>query len=101
LEKRAIASVLELLARSDIENARKALQELSSGVKDERERGMVMAAGGILTSMTKAREGAFQSWDEQKISRAARMIARNQMADDFDRGFAETLLEYAKMKKKE
>lgn len=100
LTTREISAVLELLSKSDLENARKALQEISSVAREERERGMVMAASGIMASMTKAREGAFQSWDEEKITRAAKMIAGSQMADEFDKGFADALLEYSRLKKR-
>ena len=58
-----------------------------------------MAAAGILASTSKGREGGMQTWSEEKISKAAQVIRKNQMADDWDSGYADTLLGYAKLLK--
>ena len=47
--------------------------------------------------MSKAKEGALQTWDTARIERAARSITASQMADDFDVGYAETLLNYSRL----
>jgi hypothetical protein len=92
-----IASILDSLRRSDLEEAKRKIQALSSEVKSEKERGELLAAAGIYSSMSKGKEGTMQTWDTGRIERAARSIASSQMADEFDAGYAETLLNYAKL----
>jgi hypothetical protein len=92
-----VSSVLESLRNSDLVGAKRMLDALSPEVKSERERGSLFAAAGIYASMSRGKEGTFQSWGQDRISRAAKSIESNQMADDFDRGYAETLLDYAKL----
>ena len=89
--------VLESLRNSDLVGAKRMLDALSPEVKSERERGSLFAAAGIYTSLSKGKEGTFQSWGQDRISRAAKSVESSQMADDFDRGYAETLLDYAKL----
>ena len=91
-----VSSILESLRNSDLEGARRKLDALSPEVKSERERGSLLAATGIYASMLKGKEGTLQSWGQDRIARAAKAIESSQMADDFDRGYAETLLDYAK-----
>ena len=90
-----ISSILESLRNSDLEGAKRKLDQLSPEVKGERERGSIMAAAGIYTGMLKGKDGSIQSWDPDRIRRAATTVKSSQMADDFDRGFAETLQAYA------
>ena len=92
-----VSSILECLRSSDFEGAKRKLEALSLGVTSERERGSLLAATGIYASMLKGKEGTFQSWSQDRIARAAKAIESSQMADDFDRGYAETLLDYAKL----
>ncbi len=92
-----VASVLESLKNSDLDGAKKKLEEISPGVKTERERGSVLAAAGIYSSISKAREGTLQSWDQQRVVRAAQSIRASQMADEFDAGYADTLVDYSKL----
>jgi len=92
-----IASILESLHLSDLEDAKRKILALGPEVKSEKERGSLLAAAGILASMAKAKEGTMQSWDAGRIERAARSITASQMADEFDAGFAETLLSYSKL----
>ena len=47
--------------------------------------------------MAKAKSGTFQTWDQDKIVRAAQAIRRSQMSDEFDFGFSDTLVSYAKL----
>ncbi|HUH82817.1 MAG TPA: hypothetical protein VLX33_02935 [Nitrososphaerales archaeon] len=93
----SIASILDSLKRSDLEEAKRKIQALTPEVRSERERGGLLAASGIYASMSKAKEGTMQSWDTARIERAARSITASQMADDFDVGYAETLLNYSKL----
>lgn len=93
----SIASILDSLRRSDLEEAKRKLQALAPEVKSERERGSLLAAAGIYASMSKAKEGTMQSWDTARIERAAKSITASQLADDFDAGYAETLLNYSKL----
>ncbi len=81
----------------DVEAARKRMDEINLEVKTERERGVLMAARGIASSMSKGKEGTLQTWDAEKIKRAAKAITDSEMADEFDQGYAETLLDYAKL----
>lgn len=92
-----IASILESLRHSDLEEARRKIQALTPEVRSERERGGLLAAAGIYASMSKAKEGTMQTWDNARIERAAKSISASQMADDFDAGYAETLLNYSKL----
>lgn len=90
-----VASVLEALKHSDVDEARKRIEEISHGVKTDRERGILAAARGIATAMARGKGGTLQTWDQDKIRRAAEAIRSSQMSDEFDFGFAETLLGYA------
>ena len=92
-----VSSILESLKGSDLDGAKRKLEALSSEATSEKERGSVLAATGIYASMLKGREGTLQSWSQDRIARAAKAIESSQMADDFDRGYAETLLDYAKL----
>jgi hypothetical protein len=92
-----IASILDSLKRSDLEEAKRKIQALTPEVKSERERGSLTAAAGIYASMSKAKEGTMQSWDSARLERAAKSITRSQMADEFDAGYADTLMNYAKL----
>lgn len=93
----SIASILDSLMRSDLDEAKRKIQALSPEVKSERERGSLMAAAGIYTSMSKAKDRTMQTWDSAKVHRAAKSIAGNQLADDFDKGYADTLLNYSRL----
>ena len=91
-----VSSILESLRNSDLVGAKRKIDALSPDVKSERERGSLLAAAGIYASMSKGKEGTLQSWGQDRITRAAKSIESSQMADDFDRGYAETLRDYAK-----
>jgi hypothetical protein len=92
-----IATILESIRRSDLEDAKKRIQALMPEVQSEKERGSLVAAAGILTSISKGKEGTMQTWDSARVERAAKSITSSQMADDFDLGYAETLLNYSKL----
>jgi hypothetical protein len=92
-----IVSILDSLHKSDLDDAKRKIMALTPEVKSERERGSLLAAAGILSSMAKAKEGTMQTWDTGRIERAAKSITASQMADDFDVGYAETLLSYSKL----
>jgi hypothetical protein len=92
-----IASVLESLSKSDLEEAKRKLQALAPEVRSEKERGGLLAASGIYASMVKAKGGAVQTWDTARIERAAKSINSSQMADEFDVGYAEALLAYSRL----
>ena len=93
----SIASILDSLKRSDLEEAKRKIQALTPEVKSDRERGGLFAATGIYASMSKAKEGTMQTWDTGRIERAAKSITASQMADEFDAGYAETLVNYSKL----
>ncbi len=95
-----VSSILESLRSSDLEGAKSKLEALSPEVRSERERGSLLAAAGIYASILKGKEGTLQSWSQDRIARAAKAIESSQMADDFDRGYAETLLDYAQLMQK-
>ena len=80
-----------------MEEAKHRIQALMPEVKSDRQRGELLAAAGIYSSMAKAKEGTMQTWDAARIERAAMSITASQMADEFDMGYAETLLNYAKL----
>jgi hypothetical protein len=92
-----ISSILDSLRRSDLDEAKKKLQALAPEVKSEKDKGSLLAAAGIYASMVKAKNGALQSWDAARIDRAAKSINSSQLADEFDLGYAETLLSYSKL----
>jgi hypothetical protein len=92
-----IASILDSLKRSDLEEAKRKIQALTPEVRSERERGGLLAAAGIYASISKAKEGTMQTWDTARIERAAKSITSSQLADDFDVGYAETLLSYSRL----
>ena len=92
-----ITSILESLKRSDLEEAKRKIQALTPEVRSERERGGLLAAMGIYSSMSKAKEGTMQTWDNTRIERAAKSITASQMADDFDAGYAEALVNYSRL----
>jgi hypothetical protein len=93
----ALASALESIKKPDLEEARTKLAAMMAQAKTDREKGSIMAAAGIIASMSKGREGGMQSWNEEKITQSAQKIKKNQMADDWDLGYADTLLGYAKL----
>ena len=95
-----ITSIMELIKASNFEEARKQVDALAQTMKSERDRGSLMALNGILTSISKGKEGTLQSWQPEKVARAANMIRKSQMADDWDRGYAEVLVSYSKLDKK-
>ena len=92
-----IASILDCLKKSDLEEAKRRIQALTPEVRSEKERGGLLAAMGIYSSMSKSKEGTMQTWDDARIERAAKSITASQMADDFDAGYAEALLNYSKL----
>lgn len=92
-----IASILESLKRSELDEAKRKIQALMPDVKSERERGSLMAAAGIYASMSKGKGGTMQTWDSGRLERAAKSITKSQLADDFDVGYAETLLNYSRL----
>ncbi|MDG6936932.1 MAG: hypothetical protein JRN13_02510 [Nitrososphaerota archaeon] len=92
-----IMSILDSLVKSDLDEAKRKIQALQPEVRSEKERGSLAAAAGILTSMSKGKDGTLQAWDSAKVERAAKSIASSQMADDFDAGYADTLLTYSKL----
>jgi hypothetical protein len=96
----AIAAVLESMRKSEMEDARTRLGVLMAQAKTEREKGSTMAAAGLLASISKGKEGGMQTWGEEKMTRAAQSIKKSQMADDWDLGYADTLLGYARLMKK-
>jgi len=93
----SIASILDSLKRSRLEEAKQKIQALMPEVKSDRQRGELLAAAGIYSSMAKGKEGTVQTWDAARIERAAQSITASQLADEFDMGYAETLLNYAKL----
>lgn len=95
-----VSSILESLKNSDLDEAKKKLQALTPEIRNERERGSLLAASGILASMSKAKEGTMQTWDSARLERAAKSITVSQMADEFDQGYAETLVAYARLTQK-
>jgi hypothetical protein len=96
----SVSSILESLARSDLEGAKRKLQAIAPDVRNEKERGSLFAATGIYASMTKGKEGTMRSWDSDRIERAAGTITSSQLSDEFDLGYAETLLSYSKLTQK-
>jgi hypothetical protein len=93
----SIASILDSLRRSDLDDAKRKLQALAPEVKSEREKGALLAASGIYASISKAKEGTMQTWDNARIERAAKSITLSQLSDEFDVGYAETLMSYSKL----
>ena len=93
----SIASILDSLRNSDLDEAKRKIQALTPDVKSERERGSLLAAAGIYASMSKAKEGTMQTWDNARVERAAKSITASQMADEFDMGYAETLMSYSRL----
>ena len=97
LVQASIASILDSLKSADLDDAKRKIQALIPEVKTERERGSLMAAAGIYASMSKAKGGAMQTWDGEKLQRAAKSISGSQMADEFDLGYADTLQNYSRL----
>ncbi len=92
----SIASILDSLKRADLEEAKRKIQALTPEVRSEKERGGLLAAAGIYSSMVKAKDGTMQTWDAARIERAAKSITASQMADEFDVGYADALINYSK-----
>ena len=93
----SIASILDSLRRSDLEGAKRKIQALAPEIRSDRERGGLLAASGIYSAMSKAKEGTMQNWDRATVERAAKSITSSQLSDEFDVGYAETLLNYARL----
>ena len=92
-----VSSVLMSLKNAHLDEAKKTLEAIGSEVKTERERGALLAASGIYSSMVRGKGGTVQTWDRDRIIRAAQSIRQSQMADEFDAGYADTLLDYSKL----
>lgn len=95
-----IAAILESLKNSDLEGAKKQIEVQLQTVKNDRDKGGLTAASGILSTMSKGKEGTLQTWDHEKIARAADTIRKSQMSDDWDQGYADVLGSYAKLLQK-
>jgi hypothetical protein len=95
-----VSAVLESLKGSDLDGAKKMLETIGGEVRTERERGSLLAATGIYSCIVKSKDGAMQSWDQGRLTRAAQSIRGSQMADEFDAGFAETLMSYTRLSMK-
>jgi hypothetical protein len=93
----SIASILDALKRSDLEDAKRKIQALTPEVKSDRERGGLLAASGIYSAILKAKDGTMQSWDRARVERAAKSITSSQLSDEFDLGYAEALMNYSKI----
>ncbi len=93
----SIASILDSLKRSDLDEAKRKIQALTPEVKTERERGGLLAAAGIYSAMSKAKEGTMQNWDNGRVERAAKSISSSQLSDEFDAGYAEALINYSRL----
>ena len=91
---------MELIRASNLEEAKKQIETLAQTVKAERDRGSLMALNGILVSISRGKDGTLQSWEPEKVARAANTIRKSQMADDWDRGYADVLTNYAKLTQK-
>ena len=74
--KEKMASVLELIRKSDLESAKKQLEFLAQSAKSDRERGSIAALSGIVASISRGKEGTMQTWEPEKMSRAAATIKR-------------------------
>jgi hypothetical protein len=98
--KDKIASALELIVKSDLEGAKKQIADMAQTAKSERDRGSLMALSGILASISRGKEGTMQTWEPEKMSRAAVTVRKSQMADDWDRGYADVLTNYSKLAQK-
>ncbi len=96
-----VSSVLASLRDSDLESAKRKLESLSQSARNEKERGSIMAAAGIYAGIVKGKDSTIQSWNSDRVRRAARAISASQMSDDFDKGYAETLVEYASLTQKQ
>jgi len=96
----SVSSILESLRSSDLEGAKRKIDALSPEIRSERERGSLLAAAGICVSMTKGKDGTLQSWGQDRVVRAAKTVESSQLADDLDRGYAEALMDYAKLMQK-
>ena len=93
----SIASILDSLKRSDLEDAKRKIQALAPEIRSDRERGGLLAASGIYSAMSKAKEGKMQNWDRATVEREAKSITSSQLSDEFDLGYAETLLNYSRL----
>lgn len=81
----------------DPEGAKARLQAFQQEVRSDKDKGAVLAALGICSSITRAKEGTMQSWDAARLERAARSIVASQFADDFDQGYAEVMIAYSRL----
>lgn len=94
--KEKLASIVDLIRASRTDEAKKEVEALAQAVKSDRDRGSLMALAGILASISKGKDGTLQSWESAKVARAANTIKKSQLADDWDRGYAEVLSAYSR-----
>ena len=92
-----ILSILEKINAGEVEEAKSRLQALQKEVRNERDKGAVLAALGICSSISRAKEGTMQSWEPARLERAAKSIVASQFTDDFDQGYAEVMVAYSKL----
>ncbi len=91
-----IARIVEMIARSEFDRAKKEVESLYQSVTNETERGALLAVNGVLVGINKKKEAAPLLEGDDKITRAAELLVRSPMADDLDRGYSEALILYAK-----
>lgn len=92
-----IQSILEEISSGDLEEAKSRLQVLQKEVRNDKDKGAVLAALGICGSISRAKEGTMQSWEPARLERAAKSIVASEFTDEFDQGYAEAMVAYSKL----
>ena len=95
-----MAAVMDLIRRSDLDGAKKQIEALTQTVKNDRDRGSLMALSGIIASISRGKDGAMQTWEPDKMARASLTVKKSQLADEWDRGYADVLTNYSKLAQK-
>lgn len=85
--------VVQLILKSNLDEAKAMISKISAQVTDERERGALAALNGLIVSITK-RKDMGKPIDEEKLAHIAISIQNNQMADEFDKGYWGMLLHF-------
>lgn len=94
-----ISAIMQMILKSELEGAKKRAAALAPNARTDRMRGSLAAVNGIIASMMKKKEGGQHPWEEEKALRGAHQMLKSQLLDDFDKGYAETLIKYGKLSK--
>jgi hypothetical protein len=96
--KEEIDTIIDLLVQLKNDEARQKMEQVRFQISSEHGKGALLALYGVLNSMTKPKNSE-EGIDVERILRTTDKILRNQIIDDLDKGYFQTLSKWAKRSK--